>query len=83
MIRRLILGAAILIALLGPSASASSGHAVQGRDSHPEGSESPFPLPPGTEVRQNSPLVTAVAVLTIVGAGAAGIYIYRVIRKGL
>lgn len=32
---------------------------------------------------ERSPFVAGVAAITIIGAGAAGIYIYRLIKKGI
>lgn len=81
MIRRLLLLAAIFVTL-----TALPGLAHEGED-HP----TPAPTSSGTvqfpsdaqPPGRRNPWVAAVAATTIVLAGASGIYIYRLIKKGI
>lgn len=79
--RRFLLLVALLIALAAAPASAHQG------EDHPTPAATSsgtvqFPLDAQTP-GERSPWVAGVAAVAIVGAGAAGIYIYRLIKKGI
>lgn len=74
MIGRILLWCLMLLALAQP-ALAHEG------ESHVTATFSPVPV--SDPVGESNPMVTALAAGGIVLVGGAGIYIYRIIRKGL
>lgn len=74
MILRSLLGALMFLAIAQPAVAHEG-------ETHVTATYSPVPI--SNPVGESSPMVTALAAGGIVLVGGAGIYIYRIIRKGL
>ena len=72
--KRLIIGVIVVLASW-PVLIAS----VHGAGQHTP----PTPPPDGETIGERNPIVAAAAALGIILTGVAGIYIYRIIKKGL